>query len=159
MEHDAPTQVGADADWATLSVKDRTICVIKMNGALFCRGEWSDGTANPSPTLTRIGGPAVNWKAISVGSEICGVRGDGTLWCWGNANGSPLGDGNTGIADPILGVPSTAVPTQIGTDTDWASVSTRGFTSCATKADGSLWCWGFSAAITPQIKTVPAAIN
>jgi alpha-tubulin suppressor-like RCC1 family protein len=35
-----------------------------------------------------------------------------------------------------------AVPTQVGTDTDWKSVQTGGGKTFALKQDGSLWAWG-----------------
>jgi len=68
------------------------------------------------------------------------VKGDGTLWMWGyNADGG-LGQGNT---------TSYSSPVQVGSLTDWRSVSpqvtTLGSTT-ATKTDGTLWGWGDAGA-------------
>ena len=158
-EHDVPTQVGTDTDWATVSVSRSTVCGVKTGGALFCRGEFiGDGMDGSSTTMTRVG-TASDWKSVSCGNEICAIRTDGSLWCWGNALGDPLGDGNM-VADPItLALPTALSPTRIGNDTDWASVSARGESSCAIKTDGSLWCWGSRASITPKIRTAPVLIN
>jgi len=30
----------------------------------------------------------------------------------------------------------------VGTDSDWDTLSAGDFHACATKRDGSLWCWG-----------------
>jgi hypothetical protein len=109
--------------------------------------------------LVRVGGPGLNWRGVSVGNETCAIRGDGSLWCWANI-GSPLGDGSTGMADPVGGgVPPVLTPTQIGADTNWVGVTTQGSRSCATKTDGSLWCWGLDATITPHYRTSPVLIN
>src|SRR5262249_43042717 len=135
-EHPVPTQVGTDTDWATVSMSGNSTCAVKMNGALYCRGKWlGDGTANQSSAMVRVG--TATWTSVSTGNEVCAVKNDGTLWCWGNDFGTPLGDGSTGVADPTtLQVPTAMSPTQLGTDNDWATVSARGGTSCATKVNG-----------------------
>ncbi len=64
----------------------------------------------------------------------CGVRLDGTLWCWGDNFW-----GEIGVGFPDVFIPT---PTQLGSATDWRDVDVGGGYSCATKQDGSLWCWG-----------------
>ena len=62
------------------------------------------------------------------------IKGDGTLWTWGQD-----GYGQLGIN---LGSGNISSPVQVGTDTTWASV-TRGYEyGMATKTDGTLWTWG-----------------
>jgi alpha-tubulin suppressor-like RCC1 family protein len=74
------------------------------------------------------------WKSISLGSgHNIAIKNDGTLWAWGfNYNGQ-LGDG-TKI--------SSAIPIQIGKDSNWLMVSAGGNSSFAIKTDGTLWAWG-----------------
>jgi hypothetical protein len=58
-------------------------------------------------------------------------------------------------------VPVTT-PTQIGADTDWSTVIRGSILvpkTCATKLDGSLWCWGYQAAVIPGIVTTPVPIR
>jgi alpha-tubulin suppressor-like RCC1 family protein len=63
------------------------------------------------------------------------IKPDGTLWAWGaNAYGQ-LGDGTT---------VSKLIPTQIGTDNDWATVAAGYYHSLAIKTDGTLWAWGYN---------------
>jgi alpha-tubulin suppressor-like RCC1 family protein len=62
-----------------------------------------------------------------------GIKTDGTLWTWGyNASGQ-LGDGTT---------VAKSSPIQIGSSTNWASLTTSGTHNVAIKTDGSLWGWG-----------------
>lgn len=84
-----------------------------------------------------VGPPeAGNWKAVSAGAEhTCGLRGDGTLWCWGDDAFGQLGNGG-GNAD-------AGVPVQVaGGRTDWVAVTAGGYFTCARRASGRLYCWG-----------------
>lgn len=60
----------------------------------------------------------------------------GALWAWGENGGGQLGDGT---------VVSRSSPVQIGTLTDWASLSLGGNNVAAIKTDGTLWVWGSGA--------------
>jgi len=136
------------------------VCAVKTDGTRWCWGDNSggqlgDGTTNSSPTPAQIGS-AADWKNVALGDESCGVKTDGSLWCWGNAG--LLGDASVVTYDANGFVNPTLSPTQIGRDTDWRAVTTNG-TSCATKADGTLWCWGFDAAPIPGVTITPVAIR
>jgi alpha-tubulin suppressor-like RCC1 family protein len=167
-QHLVPTQVGSDASWMSLSSaatnngtgSGATTCAVKMNGTLWCWGMWlGDGTLNSSATPVQVG-TASDWKTATVGGEVCAIKTGGTLWCWGNQDF--LGDSKVAY-NPLTGslVPAT-IPTQLGSDTDWSTVITGGNgggTSCATKTDGSLWCWGSGAAPIPGFVATPTPIN
>jgi alpha-tubulin suppressor-like RCC1 family protein len=63
-----------------------------------------------------------------------------TLWAWGKNN-----DGQLGLGDVI----DRSSPVQVGTDSDWASISAGmwdpGNGACAAvKTDGTLWTWGIN---------------
>lgn len=62
-----------------------------------------------------------------------GIKTDGTLWTWGNNSDGQLGDGTT---------TNRAVPTEVGTDTDWVWVSAGTNAMYAIKQNGTLWAWG-----------------
>ena len=61
------------------------------------------------------------------------IKSDHTLWAWGSNWFGCLGDG-TGQ--------DKNVPTQIGSDTNWALISASGKHTVAIKTDGTLWAWG-----------------
>ncbi len=68
-------------------------------------------------------------------THSCGLRENASLWCWGlNSHGElGLGDSNYRYR-----------PTQVGTGTNWLSVSVGESDTCAIKTPGTLWCWGLS---------------
>ena len=83
------------------------------------------------------------------------IKADGTLWAWGLNTYGQLGDGTT---------LNKLVPTQIGADTDWASVAAGDRHTVALKTDGTLWAWGFNANGqlgdgTTTLKVVPTQIG
>ena len=87
-----------------------------------------------SPTVISSG---VKWKDISVGSQhMIALKLDGTLWSWGlNTNGQ-LGKGTTTNNN------ANGTPVQIGSDSNWISVSAGDNHSLAIKSNGTIWAWG-----------------
>ncbi len=77
------------------------------------------------------------WKAVSAGLETSfAIREDGTLWAWGSNRNHLLGLGDDSVVGIVL------EPTQVGTDSDWVSVSGGEYHNLALKEDGTLWAWG-----------------
>jgi alpha-tubulin suppressor-like RCC1 family protein len=134
-----PVQVGTDSDWASVVAGLYETCGLKTDGSLLCWGvNVSNFTTVSIPTLTPW-----QWKDIAQlelgGQFACAIRvnttGERTLWCWGS---NVYGQSGSPVPSP----PLVAVPQQIGTDTDWDSISTGLDHVCGLKLDGSLWCWG-----------------
>ena len=65
-------------------------------------------------------------KQIAAGNLSMGIRKDGTLWQWGNAS------------------PIQTSPKQVGTDTNWTSVSCESDHALAFRSDESVWAWGYN---------------
>jgi len=141
-----PIQVGSDIDWLSVSAGYYHTCAVKTGGTLWCWGDnsmgqlglgyvssWGDSITNPAMVTSDMN----YWFSVSAdGQDTCGIKTDGTLWCWGTNNYGQLGLGNTN--SPV------SAPTQVETDIDWISVSVGagGGHTCAVKTDGILWCWG-----------------
>jgi alpha-tubulin suppressor-like RCC1 family protein len=84
--------------------------------------------------------PAI-WKQVAAGAgHTLAIRQDGTLWAWGQNINGQLGLGFTDTSGAIPGL----VPTQVGTDTNWAEVRAGVAHSVARKTDGSVWTWGYN---------------
>lgn len=125
--------------WQTISAGDYHSLAIKNDGTLWAWGrntsyEIGDGT-DVNRNIPKQIGTANDWVKVHAGySSSYGIKADGTLWVWG-ANGSgKLGTGNTNWV--------IATPTQIGTATNWLSVSDGWYHTIALKTDGTLWAWG-----------------
>jgi alpha-tubulin suppressor-like RCC1 family protein len=76
-------------------------------------------------------------QTVSAGTyHTVAIKADGSLWAWGNNTSAQLGLGDYDLAQQKV------LPTQVGTATDWASVSAGTQHTMAIKADGTLWVWG-----------------
>jgi hypothetical protein len=112
---------------------------LKADGGLYAwglnqYGQLGTGTitsTTPNPTAT---GTALPTRSTAAGSNFgLAVRGDGTLWAWGDNAYGQLGTGTTTAA---------LKPVQVGTDKDCAQVGAGTSHGLGLKANGSLWAWG-----------------
>jgi alpha-tubulin suppressor-like RCC1 family protein len=134
-----PQQAGSFDDWEQLSIGDGHVCGIRQGGGLHCWGLNTQGQLGVEPPQNAAADapiqvePATSWATVSAGSSYtCGVKLDGTLWCWGSNQYSALGGGSSGWT-----------PMQVGADADWRSVHAGPFfATCGLKLDGTLSCWG-----------------
>ena len=92
-------------------------------------------TAGIALSMARKITAATRWAQVAAGAAVCGIKGNGTLWCWSYNNYGNLGTG---------GDASEAHPVQVGSSSGWLQVSSGGYHSCAVKTDHTLWCWGYN---------------
>ncbi len=134
----APSFVGGSM--VDIAVGDAHACAVGTDGSLLCWGANQQSQAGvPTSTqyLTPVSVGGADWITVAAGSAFsCGIRAPGTLWCWGLNNYGQLGLG--------MATSSAATPAQVGADSDWASIFAGSIHACATKTDGTLWCWGAS---------------
>ena len=139
IQRNSPVQIGNDNDWKYISTKGWTSFAIKNNGTLWGWGQnnisniglgyYSLNVTSP----TQVGNENT-WKYIFAGYDhTVAIKTNNTLWAWGSNQYGKIGIGSfTG---------NFLSPIQIGTDTDWKSVST-GYHTLAVKNNGTLWAWG-----------------
>lgn len=134
-----PSQVGTATNWRFVAADVSYSCAIDSYNELYCWGQNTnyqlgvgDNTDRSEPTLVTS-----YWKTVALGaSHTCGIKPNGTLWCWGDNGVGQVGNGDSGS--------DVTLPTQIGADTDWASVAASVDHSCAIKTGGTLYCWGYN---------------
>jgi len=128
--------------WRMVSAGENFSLGIKMDGTLWGWGQNSNrlglglGNLADQNLPTQIG-TANDWATVSAGNvHSLAVKTNGTLWSWGNGQFGQLGNGVFNSATPNV--------TQIGTATDWLSVSAGNRFSLAIKTTGTLWSWGLN---------------
>ena len=129
----------ADPCWSQISTGGSHSVAIAPNGTLWSWGYNNYGQLGLGDTTTRTAptqiGTAINWQSVSCGgSHTLALKTDGTLWSWGYGSEGRLGLGNDST--------NRNIPIQVGTDTNWQSVSSGGSHTLALKTDGTLWSWG-----------------
>ncbi|MCL2443196.1 MAG: choice-of-anchor D domain-containing protein [Treponema sp.] len=144
-----PTQIGTDYNWASVSAGGTHTVALKTDGSLWAWGDnfWSqlgDGTRNTRLIPTRIENIRttgnISWAFVSSGTNhTMAIGTDGTLWAWGENMSGQLGNG---ITAPQTNRPTPTRPVQVGTATNWSSVSAGEVHTLAIRNDGSLWAWG-----------------
>ena len=137
-----PTRIGSASDWAMVAAGSTHAIAVKDDGTLWGWGLNSSGQLGIGSTTnvslpTQIG-DASDWVAASCGTTSSyALKSDGTLWSWGSNSYGLLG---IGISSGIT--PSSTVPVQIGTATDWWLVSPGYSHGLAINDVGELFSWG-----------------
>lgn len=138
-----PVQVGALTNWLlTNRTGQGQTVAIKTDGTLWTWGYntfralgLGNSTSYSSPKQV---GTDTNWKSVgcSLTQAMCATKTTGTLWSWGRAQAGVLGQNAS---------PDLSTPTQIGSLTNWSTVSGANMAMSAIKTDGTLWTWGNGA--------------
>jgi len=138
MESLAPTQVGTETDWQSVSVGNEHTCGVQTDGSLWCWGANGDRQLGLGDTGTRFvptllpGGPWLAVHGAIGGDTTCARSADDLLHCWGRNNHGQVGFDTSGDVE---------VPTPTG-DATWADATLGRLHGCGVRRDGTLWCWG-----------------
>ena len=134
-----PLQVGNASNWAKVVTGLRRTVALKTDGTLWC---WGQATPNSSTNSINSNvplqiGTSNQWKDISLGYEHnLLLKTNNTLWGWGQNNYCALGNGTT--------INMFGLPQQIGTATNWKTVTAGRDFSTGIKQNGTLWAWGLN---------------
>jgi alpha-tubulin suppressor-like RCC1 family protein len=138
----APLAISGGHAWSQLSAGFNSTCGVTTGGALYCWGgnsfgQLGIGSGGEQSTPTRVGTQS-DWTQVAIGyTHTCATKADHTLWCWGFNFRGQLGNGTQD---------SSGIPVQVVGGGSWAQVAVNGSSqTCATRTDGTLWCWGFNA--------------
>lgn len=136
-----PRQVAPGTTWSKVSTSWFNTCAIATSGGLYCWGQNIRGASGVGGTSRMVARPTVigagnNWLDVSTGGwHTCAVRGDGTMWCWGQNTFGQVGTTTAGLQTS---------PVQVGTAGGWRQVSTSWGHSCAVTNTGEMSCWGLN---------------
>ena len=147
VSYSSPTQIPGEWTGAVgrLAAKqDGTLWGLNKAGS----GQLGNNSTSPgyysSPTQV---GDSTDWastsdKFVGAVNYSVAIKKDGSIWSWGSGQGGELGQDSHSIR--------YSSPTQIGTDTDWNTVTALkgggdgSSQTWAIKTDGTLWRWGSS---------------
>ena len=132
-----PVRVSSDATWRSVAAAGLHSCAIREDRTLWCWGAKISEPApggpelGPPPPLLGLGdndgrleptqvGDASDWTSVSATYlHTCGLRSDGSLWCWGwngrepgAEEGDPFRGGQLGTGEMV----DSAVPARVGGD-------------------------------------------
>jgi alpha-tubulin suppressor-like RCC1 family protein len=142
--YSSPVQIGTLTDWSRVFAGNLHTLAIKTDGTLWAWGAGLNGQLGNLAQLNRSSpvqvGSFTDWSDASAGGSFSiAVRSNGTIWSWGITS--------NGIAGRGTGALTVSSPVQIGTLTNWKTISTSrtGHSAVATKTDGTVWAWGLNS--------------
>ena len=158
-----PTSVSGLASGVTaIAVGGTHACALTATGGVKCwgnnlAGQLGDGSTTTRPAPAQVSGLTAGVTAITAGdSHTCALLATGGVKCWGGNYYGGIGDNTT---------TTRTTPTQVsGLTAGVASVSVRGYHSCAVTTTGAAKCWGYNAYGqlgdgTTVDKLVPVAVS
>jgi alpha-tubulin suppressor-like RCC1 family protein len=137
-----PVLTGGET-WNKIAVGVYEACGITTAGAMRCWGYSANGAVGDGTVVRRLsptpvpidGKDTLDWVQVSADHDfVCGIRGDGSLWCWGDGGHGQLGVDVAGFTMQPIQVPSPS-----GT---WRRVDTGVLQTCAITGDDALYCFG-----------------
>jgi len=126
-------------------------------------GQLGDGTVG-SPDLRATPAQVANLSGVTAiaagGAHSVAVKGDGTVWAWGNDGWGQLGDGT--VDNPY----ARATPAQVTSLTGVTAIGAGFLYTVALKGDGTVWAWGRDqfgelgdgTVGSPEVRATPAQV-
>src|SRR5690554_349433 len=137
-------QITTSNDWVKVSASHFFALALKSDGTIWAWGQNDKYQLGNTPATAEQlypiqVGTDTDWVEIAAGtsSTSFAIKADGTIWGWGFNPSSIIVMGSSTYTVPI--------PTQVGTATDWLTMSVGGGHILAQKTDSTLWSWGGGA--------------
>lgn len=135
---DAPPP--APASWRMVDPGQAHACGLHHDNSLWCWGRNDSGQLGlgtldrdvERPEPAQVGTDL--WQHVSANADTtCGIKVDGSLWCWGRNSVGQLGDGS---------MTNRFEPVRLGAQTTWKLVVAGWDHSCAIDSADAMYCWG-----------------
>lgn len=140
-------------------------CGLKADQSAWCWGydifgQLGNDDALDDQNTPRMVAGGLRFRSLSIGVyHTCGVRTDGSAYCWGEGSSGQLGIANGAVIQQPTPAPVLGGRT-------FASIDAGSNHTCALTSDGSAWCWGFNrlgsggtGSHSPEFNYAPAAVS
>lgn len=154
----SPTPVDTFTDASEVVAGRGFWCVRRTTGRVHCSGRYrASFLYEPVADLAEPIRPNRELSAIAFSQVVagddhaCGLQSDGRVSCWGNSDEGQGGghpDANTSTIY-AREAPSISDAVQVAADRD---------TSCARRANGTVWCWGAGAGVDDAGRPTPTVV-
>lgn len=140
-----PTLVVGGHKWLQLSNGNRTeaACGVTTSNDGYCWGDNYYGQIGSGDTVANFDSPNLvigghSWTKINIGEDhTCGIRTDGSAYCWGVNRYGQFGNGvATGDQTPI------PTPTAVSGGLTFSDIGVGKNFSCGLTTAGEIYCWG-----------------
>jgi cysteine-rich repeat protein len=123
--------------WLSTTTGQFHACAVDSSNVVTCWGRADSGQLGKVASNGQIVQVTdSDWATVSAGAyHTCAKKLDNSLWCWGQNFSGQLG---LGLSAPT----EVDAPSKVSDDLTWAVLSVGSGHACATKRDGTLWCWG-----------------
>ncbi|MGJ8661583.1 MAG: RCC1 domain-containing protein, partial [Bacteroidota bacterium] len=155
-------QITTASNWVKVAPSSGFTIALKADGTIWAWGQndqyqLGNSPATPSQLSPIQVGTATDWVEIATGTNrtAFAIKSNGTIWGWGGNPSSIIVSGS--------GTTTVATPTQVGTASDWKTMSVGAAHILAQKTDSTLWSWGGGACLgvggTPPITNTPQPVT
>jgi|TARA_R110000803_G_scaffold105331_1_gene173546 alpha-tubulin suppressor-like RCC1 family protein len=135
-----PVQI-AGTTWNSITFGVHTALLTKTDGKLFALGDNGQGLHGKGTVANNVSSPIqvgseTNWVDVrmSHSGNAIALKGNGTIWCWGNGT-----DGSNGQGTVI----HYSAPVQVGSETDWTSIGvSKNLKAAFAVRAGIAYAWG-----------------
>ena len=140
-----PKKIAEPGPWVYVGRQLDSACAIKQDGTAWCwgsntagqLGNGTEGGVSTAPQKVPDPGPWLEVEGNPYGESHCGIKIDGTAWCWGYNHSGNLGFGDEADAN-------YPTPMQVADSGPWATISMSRYATHGIKTDGSGWSWGLN---------------
>lgn len=135
-----PTRVGTLTNVVSIANTGSTGYAARSDGTVWSWGDNTAGALGNNSTVThstvpvQVSGLTNVTRVAGNGSNGYAVRGDGTVWAWGNNAEGQLGNGSTAAF--------SRVPVQVSGLTNVTAIAAGRYNGYAVRSDGTVWAWG-----------------
>jgi alpha-tubulin suppressor-like RCC1 family protein len=140
VSRSTPVQI-AGTTWNSIAFGTHAALLTKTDGKLFAIGDNEQGLHGKGTVTDNVSSPIqigseTDWVDVRASPEgsVIALKGNGTIWCWGVGSKGAMGQGT---------VINYSAPVQVGSATDWTSISAGkdGRSAFAVRA-GIAYAWG-----------------